>query len=62
MGSNRNSACFKVVNEQKQSKLSENNMGSWANGCILRRIHCLLESVSYLRANGLEKREKNEGN
>ena len=61
MGLRRNSACSKIVNEQKQIKLSKNSMGSWANGCILRRIHHLLEYVSYQRSNGLEKRQKTWG-
>ena len=34
---------------------------SWANGCVKKRIHWLLESVSYEWANGLDKRQKNWG-
>ena len=36
-------------------------MGSWANGCIIKRIYLLLEFVSHDRADGLEKRQKNCG-
>ena len=36
-------------------------MGSWANGCVEKRIHYLLESVSYEWANRLDKRQKNWG-
>ena len=59
MGLSSNSACYKVINGQKDIKLSENHMGSRENGSIIKRIHCLLESVSYERVNGLEKRQKN---
>ena len=34
----RNSACSKFLNGQKQIKLPEYNMGSWANCCIIKRI------------------------
>ena len=56
VGLSRYSARLKFYNEQKHSKLSENSVGSYANGCIIKRIHCLLESVSYEGANGIERR------
>ena len=38
MGLSRNSAFWKINNEQKQRKLSEFSMGSWANCVITKRI------------------------
>ena len=38
MSLSRNSGCSKTIDEQKHIKLSENSMGSWANGCIIKRI------------------------
>ena len=38
MGLSRNSARFKINDEQKQPKLSEFSMGTRANDCIVKRI------------------------
>ena len=38
MGLSRNAACSKLLEGRKQSKLSENSMGSCTNGCIIKRI------------------------
>ena len=52
MGLGRNSACFKVCNEQKQSVLSEYSMVSRANGGSMKISFSFLEPVSCDRSEG----------
>ena len=58
MGLRRKSGCLKINNEQGQRKPSEYRMGSRANGGAVRGFDYFSASVSDVRTNWFEKRQK----